>query len=340
MRIRWMLLTLGLAFTFAHTARADLTAESVWGHDFTAAEAEAAASGRPLVIHFHAKWCGPCKAMERDLLHTQAILKELDAKYVAVKVDTDKYPNLVQRFGIKGMPTDIVLSPEGKTLARTEGYDASTKAKYQQSIAKFGASVPKSAPASKEPKREIASASVPAATERVPVPADKLVPQPSEPRKVDVPRESVPTATTDDEIEEEPVVMPKQSAPVVDVAMDGYCPVTLRTSRTWKAGSKEFSLTHDGQVYYFTSSDKLAEFRANPDKFAPKVLGCDPVKLAESDLVVRGSTKFGAYYDGALYLFETNESRTKFKKTPTRYSQLKHTLKPEDVKRVASAAAN
>jgi YHS domain-containing protein len=93
-------------------------------------------------------------------------------------------------------------------------------------------------------------------------------------------------------------------------------------------------------MYYFASADKAAEFQANPGKFAPRILGCDPVKLAESDLVVRGSTKFGAYYDGALYLFETPESRAKFKKTPTRYSQLKHTLKPEELQRLASTAGN
>ena len=69
---------------------------------------------------------------------------------------------------------------------------------------------------------------------------------------------------------------------------------------------------------------------------APRLLGCDPVTLAENDVAVRGSTQFGAFYDGALFLFESADSRTKFRKAPTRYSQLKHVVKPEDVKKVAS----
>jgi hypothetical protein len=42
----------------------------------------------------------------------------------------------------------------------------------------------------------------------------------------------------------------------IQVAMDGYCPVTLRTTRTWTAGDKEISLEHDGQMFYFNGADK------------------------------------------------------------------------------------
>jgi YHS domain-containing protein len=151
-----------------------------------------------------------------------------------------------------------------------------------------------------------------------------------------VPAEATPRAApSSDELQDS---RPTTEIAEIFVAMDGYCPVTLRATRTWKAGSKEFAHEHEGQTYFFTSADKLAEFQTNPDKYAPRLLGCDPVTLADNDLAIRGSTKFGAFYEGALFLFENAESRTKFKKTPTRYSQLKHALKPEDVKKVASAA--
>jgi YHS domain-containing protein len=120
------------------------------------------------------------------------------------------------------------------------------------------------------------------------------------------------------------------------VAMDGYCPVTLRTTRTWKTGDKAISLEHEGQIYYFVTVDKRDQFKAHPGRYAPRLLGCDPVTLADNDVAVRGSTQFGAFYDGALFLFESADSRAKFRKAPTRYSQLKHVLKPEDIKSVAS----
>ena len=71
-----------------------------------------------------ASWCGPCRKMEKELLHTPTLLKTLDAGFVAVKVDVDKNPKVQQRFKIKAMPTDIVLGPDGKVLARSEGYDS------------------------------------------------------------------------------------------------------------------------------------------------------------------------------------------------------------------------
>jgi YHS domain-containing protein len=62
--------------------------------------------------------------------------------------------------------------------------------------------------------------------------------------------------------------------------------------------------------------------------------------LAQSDVAVRGSVKFGAFYEGELFLFESADSRAKFRKDPARYARLQHALKPEDVKKIASTAGN
>jgi YHS domain-containing protein len=48
---------------------------------------------------------------------------------------------------------------------------------------------------------------------------------------------------------------------------------------------------------------------------------------------VPGNTKYGAYFDGKLYLFESPESRTEFKKSPMRYVKTRHVLKPEKIER-------
>ena len=92
MRIRWIALSLSIFAFSATAARAGLTPTDVWGHDLAAAEAEAAKLQRPLVIHFHATWCGPCKKMEKELLNTPHVLKSLDAGFVAVKVDLTNNP--------------------------------------------------------------------------------------------------------------------------------------------------------------------------------------------------------------------------------------------------------
>jgi YHS domain-containing protein len=76
------------------------------------------------------------------------------------------------------------------------------------------------------------------------------------------------------------------------------------------------------------------EFKANPGKYAPRLRGCDPVALVKSDLAVRGSVKFGAFYEGELFLFETADNRAAFRKDPVKFARLQHALKPEDVKKM------
>ena len=55
--------------------------------------------------------------------------------------------------------------------------------------------------------------------------------------------------------------------------------------------------------------------------------------LQKTDRAIPGSTKFGAYFDGALYLFETAESRSEFKKAPMRYVKTRHVLNADEIER-------
>jgi YHS domain-containing protein len=62
----------------------------------------------------------------------------------------------------------------------------------------------------------------------------------------------------------------------------------------------------------------------------PRLLGCDPVVLYRTDRAMSGSTEFGAYFDGGLYLFTAPETRTEFKEHPMRYTRTRHVLRPDD----------
>jgi len=93
-----------------------------WHKTFAAARTEARRRGVPLLVHFHASWCGPCRRMERDVLDTKQLASKLGASVVAVKVDTDREPGVASRYRVRLLPTDLVLAPDGKQLARTSGY--------------------------------------------------------------------------------------------------------------------------------------------------------------------------------------------------------------------------
>jgi len=97
-----------------------------WQKTFAEAEAESKRLNRPLLIHFHASWCGPCRKMDSTVLHTPELAAYLKDRVVGVKVDIDKQPAIADRFQVKLLPSDRIVSPEGKVLYSNEGYVAKT----------------------------------------------------------------------------------------------------------------------------------------------------------------------------------------------------------------------
>lgn len=100
----------------------------IWQADYAEAEALARQTDRPLLIHFHASWCGPCRGMESSVLNTADLQRAVGDRLVAVKVDIDQRSDLADRFGIKMLPSDCIVAPDGKVLYHKEG--ASSKSAY------------------------------------------------------------------------------------------------------------------------------------------------------------------------------------------------------------------
>jgi thioredoxin 1 len=74
-------------------------------------------SHQPVLVDFHATWCGPCKQMAPEL---QRFAKNNTGKVRVVKVDIDKNQPAAQQFQIQGVPT-LILFKEGKILWRQSG---------------------------------------------------------------------------------------------------------------------------------------------------------------------------------------------------------------------------
>jgi thioredoxin 2 len=71
----------------------------------------------PVLIDFWAPWCGPCRIVAPAV---ERLSNELAGKLKAVKVNTDLEPRLQERFGVRGIPT-LVLMDEGKERDRVTG---------------------------------------------------------------------------------------------------------------------------------------------------------------------------------------------------------------------------
>ncbi|XP_010461395.1 PREDICTED: thioredoxin Y2, chloroplastic [Camelina sativa] len=74
-------------------------------------------SHKPLLVDFYATWCGPCQLMVPILNEVSETLKD---KIAVVKIDTEKYPSLANKYQIEALPT-FILFKDGKLWDRFEG---------------------------------------------------------------------------------------------------------------------------------------------------------------------------------------------------------------------------
>lgn len=71
----------------------------------------------PVLVDFHAQWCGPCKAMAPAL---EEVAKDLKGKVKIVKIDVDENPKVTGTYNIRAMPT-LILFKGGKVAAQHTG---------------------------------------------------------------------------------------------------------------------------------------------------------------------------------------------------------------------------
>ena len=74
-------------------------------------------SEKPVLVDFHADWCGPCKTMEPIIKDVARVVKD---QFRVVKVDIDKQAQTARDHQITSVPTFMIFK-EGKVLWRHSG---------------------------------------------------------------------------------------------------------------------------------------------------------------------------------------------------------------------------
>jgi thioredoxin-related protein/YHS domain-containing protein len=97
-------------------------AQSLWHTDLNEARREAERLHRPILCHFGAEWCAPCQKMERSVFTQRAVIDQLRANAVCLKIDVDRQPDIARRFGVERFPTDIFIEPSGQRLMESTGF--------------------------------------------------------------------------------------------------------------------------------------------------------------------------------------------------------------------------
>lgn len=97
------------------------SAEPVWQDDFDTALAAARSAKKPLLLRFTASWCVPCQVMDAAAWPDDQVQSLLAEKVIAMEVDVDREANraLLRRYRVTGVPTLLLLNPQGEETARS-----------------------------------------------------------------------------------------------------------------------------------------------------------------------------------------------------------------------------
>lgn len=76
----------------------------------------AAEERRPVLLAIGASWCPACTAMARTTYSDPAVCDLIDDRFVPVRVDADRRPDIGERYTLGGWPTTAFLTPAGQLL--------------------------------------------------------------------------------------------------------------------------------------------------------------------------------------------------------------------------------
>lgn len=66
-----------------------------------------------VLVKFSANWCQPCKQLSK-------VLETTELSIPLVEIDIDEHPELAQQYGVRGVPT-MVLLENGSEITRKTG---------------------------------------------------------------------------------------------------------------------------------------------------------------------------------------------------------------------------
>ena len=87
-----------------------------------------------------------------------------------------------------------------------------------------------------------------------------------------------------------------------NLAIEGYDPVAYFKQKKAVKGSKEFTIQHQGVIYYFANAVNKEEFKKNPSRYEPQYGGWCAYAMAKGEKVEIDPETFKIAND-KLYLF-------------------------------------
>ena len=84
--------------------------------------AQARAEHKYVLLDLEAVWCHWCHVMDAITYADPDVRKEMQTKYLAIKVDQDSRPDISNRYEDYGWPATVVFDGDGKEIVKRQGY--------------------------------------------------------------------------------------------------------------------------------------------------------------------------------------------------------------------------
>ncbi len=333
---------------------ADAKDAFTWQSNLEQAKQEAAQTNRLVLVHFWAPWCGPCRRLDREVFSRPAVAEAVSANYVTVKVNVDENRALANSYGIRGIPADVIVTPNGQVVKSLQS--PATPDQYSNMMGQIAASVrphptnqmlAQANGANPPPMAQNPAASMqPAAVQpRIGTPGNNYVPPagqvasvtppPAAPNhQAQLPPQAPPPAAPNPQAQ-----MPPQAPPV------GGAPPTMPPP----AAANGQLATNAPQANYPLGQPTVQQPAPQPQmtmtpavspgippqmnapvaapNTPPRIAldGCCPVSIVDQVGVngaqwVLGQPQFGATYQGQVFYLASEEARQRFLADPARYA--------------------
>lgn len=94
-----------------------------WAGSWKAAQQEAKARHKPILVTFYADWCIWCKKLDQTTLSDSRVASFLDKATIPVRLDVDgDGRELSDQYHVDGLPTVLLIDADGTEIGRIPGY--------------------------------------------------------------------------------------------------------------------------------------------------------------------------------------------------------------------------
>lgn len=302
-----------------------------WHDNLRQAHAQAEQRGKLLLLHFYSDNCVWCDKLDAGAFRVATVTEAIQDHFVPVKINASVNPELAEMFKVNRFPTDIVVTTSGQKLSHQ--VSPQDPEQYVAMLTKtLPAATPQTTQlAAAQTQAPQAAVPDPVNDDSTP-PANSHAsdPQITLPPSIDTrlaaansdqqgqaqmagfheedwsltmpeavaPPAAVPTAASLATAAPTAAPAAAPTAPAMaptdpELAMEGFCAVTVITQDKWVEGKPEFGVIHLGKLYLFENEQAMNTFLADPVPYTPVLNEIDVVRFFEERKIVAGKREWG-----------------------------------------------